>query len=439
MKKLLGWRIFKRIGMACFALCFAAGCASDASYCRDSGELEFESAFSDLPEEVLEEESPAMEKSSAMGSNARMMSAVAMTDSAANGGISPTAGQQLVAEVEGRKMIYSVDLTLTVKDIKSGIQSIRELVEENQGYLRNMDDSSMVVRVPVASFQTFYNELEKIGEISRQSISGEDVTDRMMDLENRIKSLELLQQKYREIAQKAEKIDDMLRIERELNRVISELESLKGSMKYLTNQTDYSTVSITLTNEYMDEDIESDMDVAADWLQRYFSENLLDTYWPDSGVNVEDQPYSMRLPDLFLEVSNTVRNVSNFHSLAVMDPDGNVLRISSVENQNGGTLDYYKQLLPKFMKDYLHYENVTSSVETIGEGRLAIFETGEKTGSVRSLYYLLVVFVDQGDFMVRDPGHVYCLEIQTNDKEKFEQYLPVVREALNTVDLSMWR
>ena len=25
------------------------------------------------------------------------------------------------------------------------------------------------------------------------------------------------------------------------------------------------------------------------------------------------------------------------------------------------------------------------------------------------------------------------------DKEKFEQYLPVVREALNTVDLSMWR
>ena len=36
-------------------------------------------------------------------------------------------------------MIYSVDLTLTVKDIKSGIQSIRELVEENNAITLALD------------------------------------------------------------------------------------------------------------------------------------------------------------------------------------------------------------------------------------------------------------------------------------------------------------
>ncbi|MEL6720337.1 MAG: DUF4349 domain-containing protein, partial [Bacteroidota bacterium] len=57
---------------------------------------------------------------------------------------------------------------------------------------------------------------------------------------------EKTRQRYLELLNKAEKVNEILEIERELERINIDIESMKGQLKRLDGQVDYATITVNL-------------------------------------------------------------------------------------------------------------------------------------------------------------------------------------------------
>ncbi|RLG58089.1 MAG: hypothetical protein DRN88_01695, partial [Candidatus Hydrothermarchaeota archaeon] len=105
---------------------------------------------------------------------------------------------------------------------------------------------SITAKIPKEKLTEFLNKIETLGEVKYSSISGRDVTEEYIDLEARLKNYEAEERNLLKIMEKAEKVEDILKIEKELARVRGEIEVLKGRIRYLNNRVEFATVTIEI-------------------------------------------------------------------------------------------------------------------------------------------------------------------------------------------------
>ena len=82
-------------------------------------------------------------------------------------------------------------------------------------------------------------------KIDYKDISQEDVTTQHIDLSTRLHNKQELEKKYLQLLTKANNVNDILSIERELNQIRSDIESTTQQLNYLNRQIDYSSCRIT--------------------------------------------------------------------------------------------------------------------------------------------------------------------------------------------------
>jgi hypothetical protein len=104
---------------------------------------------------------------------------------------------------------------------------------------------NMTIRLPNKNFDAFLADAGKgVSYFDRKEISSEDVTEEFIDVEARLKAKKTLESRYLELLKKANKVSEMLEIERELANVREEIEAREGRLKYLENHVSMSTVTI---------------------------------------------------------------------------------------------------------------------------------------------------------------------------------------------------
>ncbi|QOR68391.1 DUF4349 domain-containing protein [Cytobacillus suaedae] len=157
---------------------------------------------------------------------------------------------------QSRMVIYHADLHLEVKDYKSVHSKIEMLVNEMKGYIvesnvynhgENQMEGRLTVRVPQSYFNSFISQVGDMSEkVNHQNITGQDVTEEYVDLESRLKSKEVVEERLLQFMKDAKETKDLLQISSDLAVVQEEIEQIKGRMNYLENQANLSTVSMTL-------------------------------------------------------------------------------------------------------------------------------------------------------------------------------------------------
>jgi len=162
------------------------------------------------------------------------------------------------ADVKPR-IIYTADAHLVVEDFAAAEEKLRKLVDEVGGYLATAreDRSSgssrhgtWGVRVPVTKFEPFLASLDSIGFVESRNQTSEDVTMEYVDVEARISNLKRLEDRYVTLlAEQTGKLEDVLKVEQELARVRGEIEQSQGRLRFLTNKTDFSTVTVTIREQ----------------------------------------------------------------------------------------------------------------------------------------------------------------------------------------------
>lgn len=155
-----------------------------------------------------------------------------------------------------RKIIHRAELQLNVKNLESTQLTIEKKVSEYGGYIvvsnvhRESEESisaRLTVRIPEQNFQKFLTDAEgEAAEVLNRNVTGEDVTEQYIDLESRVKSKRKVEERLLEFMGKAEKTEDLLKISSDLSKVQEEIELIVGKIKYLENQTSFSTIEIAM-------------------------------------------------------------------------------------------------------------------------------------------------------------------------------------------------
>ncbi|MDQ7821170.1 MAG: DUF4349 domain-containing protein [Candidatus Eremiobacteraeota bacterium] len=159
-------------------------------------------------------------------------------------------------EAGGRMIVYTVELSLEVKDVDAAFKTLDAMVKESKGYLVSSSVSRgdekyrtarMAVRVPSGSLTPFVDKVSQVGEMLSQQKTGQDVTEEYVDSSARFTNMKLEEAKYQEMFKAAQSVDDMLKVRRELGRVRGDIEALEGRLKFLKSSADMATVNISLT------------------------------------------------------------------------------------------------------------------------------------------------------------------------------------------------
>lgn len=172
--------------------------------------------------------------------------------------------------VDERFIIRTVGVRVQVDDVDDAVETLRTEVDRAGGIVTGLQVSTddempvyryealgsladgaplkgyITVRVPVEALPGFLDAVGDLGAVLRQSSDESDVTQEHVDLSARLGNLESQEARLREFFDRAEKVEEMLEIERELGRVRGEIESLTARIAHLERQSAMATVTVEL-------------------------------------------------------------------------------------------------------------------------------------------------------------------------------------------------
>lgn len=153
-----------------------------------------------------------------------------------------------------KKITYHLDADLQVDDVDLALNLLSEkvnslggyIVESSQSHNKNNSTAHAVYKIPTNQLEGFKNNLSAFGKVLYERTSSNDITDGYYDAQARLKNLESQEQRYLEILQKANTVEEILHIESYLSSVRMQIEQLKGQLKLWDHQVAYSTLTIDI-------------------------------------------------------------------------------------------------------------------------------------------------------------------------------------------------
>lgn len=149
------------------------------------------------------------------------------------------------------KRIKQGNLDLESADLVVAEKKIKDIVFSYSGYVASLSSSLsslyMTVKVPADRFDRCVDDLKETGKVKSCKLLEEEVSKKYYDLEKRIKNKQILLERYRSYLSRAKDIDELLKLERTVNDLVTEIEMLEGSFYDLNSLISYSTLTITVS------------------------------------------------------------------------------------------------------------------------------------------------------------------------------------------------
>lgn len=168
----------------------------------------------------------------------------------------PATGGQL--PLVGPQIVKTAQVTLVVKKgrFDSAFQQASLVASRYAGYIDSSSTAGgdaksgrLQIRVPARSFERALQELRALGTVEGEKVSGQDVTADYVDLQARIRTWEAQESVLLKLMAQASTVADTLRVQRELQDVQLTIERLKGQLRVLNDQTENSTIALSLREE----------------------------------------------------------------------------------------------------------------------------------------------------------------------------------------------
>lgn len=151
----------------------------------------------------------------------------------------------------GRMMVRTGDLTVSVGDTADASREVERLVRDAKGYVERSSVTGetsirLRCRVPAPALDRIMDDVAALGDEERRSLSAADVTEQHSDLATRLRNSVALRDRLRQLLERAEDVDDVLAVEKELTRVQSDVETMQARLDRLESEVELSVLSVTL-------------------------------------------------------------------------------------------------------------------------------------------------------------------------------------------------
>ena len=156
--------------------------------------------------------------------------------------------------VPERKLIKTGRLRFETSSVANKRDSIKLIVKSLGGYIADESqnsfnqslEESLIIRIPSDKFELLMSEITKGAKaLEYKNINLKDVTEEYIDINSRLENKKKLEKRFQEMLPQARNVEEVLAIERELNNLRSDIESVEGRLKYLSNQISFSTLTVT--------------------------------------------------------------------------------------------------------------------------------------------------------------------------------------------------
>ena len=157
-----------------------------------------------------------------------------------------------------KKIIRNGRMEIEVSDLQKSKTEIDILkqnygayyAEENFNNTNNETSFNLIIKIPYLSFDHFIAKIsEGAGKIKFKEINANDVTEEFIDLETRLSNKRNYLERYNELLKQAKTVKDIIEIEDKIRVIEEEIESSTGRLKYLSNQVEYSTLHLVISQK----------------------------------------------------------------------------------------------------------------------------------------------------------------------------------------------
>jgi len=178
------------------------------------------------------------------------------TGFSANAGNAPDKGIPTVVVSGDRNLILTAKIDMRSKDpwatsdraqaIASGLGG--DVLNLSQSGTADSRSASLTIRVPSSRFGDALQALKSLdGEIQTSGVSAQDVTDQFVDLQARLTAKQAEEQRYIAILNRANTIDEILKVDASLGSVRTQIEQLTAQINSIKNRTEFSTISMSIS------------------------------------------------------------------------------------------------------------------------------------------------------------------------------------------------
>lgn len=153
-----------------------------------------------------------------------------------------------------RQIVYVADMTVATDDVRQAARHAAAVVETEGGFLFAEDsrnephpEAVLTFKVPPDRFRAVIDRLGELGELRSLQISADDVTERVVDLESRIRTAEVSVDRLRALLAQATDIKVVVELENQLLERETQLETLRGELRTVQDRVAMATIVLRLT------------------------------------------------------------------------------------------------------------------------------------------------------------------------------------------------
>ncbi len=157
-----------------------------------------------------------------------------------------------------RKIIQDTSLDLQVQDVSKAYDDVERIALTAGGFVldssvaanQDQPQANLTIRVPTVQYQKVVDDLRGLAvKVENQTSKAQDVTQQYTDLQARLRSAQALEATYLGLLDRAETIDDILKIQSYLTPVRTEIEQIQGQVNVMDNLSSLATISVSLHTE----------------------------------------------------------------------------------------------------------------------------------------------------------------------------------------------
>ncbi len=166
-----------------------------------------------------------------------------------------------------RMIIRTGDISLVVENVSIAIDQATRMADDFAGYVVSSMVwkegerlvGSIAIRVPAEHFDDAMRALREMAvDVNSESTSSKDVTEEYVDLSAKLENLEATEAQLLKIMEKAETVEDILDVQRELSRTRGDIEQTKARMQYLERTSSTSLIQVRLEQSKLDIEFTAD-------------------------------------------------------------------------------------------------------------------------------------------------------------------------------------
>ena len=160
--------------------------------------------------------------------------------------------QEVALVSQQRIIVRTVDMELVVADVSGTLDAVAGMAQELGGWVVSSDRTQKhrgvtSIRVPADRLDEAVRRLRDLAlEVEAEVSTSRDVTDEYVDTTARLTNLLATEEALLKLFEKAEKVEDALKVQTELTKIQGEMERLRGRIKFLEETSAFSLITVIL-------------------------------------------------------------------------------------------------------------------------------------------------------------------------------------------------